>query len=402
MNPAPGSRYLSGKYISGHPDINDPVDNSSIVFTAKGLAIQNRAKSSIGLIPPDQIKDVSVEDASTIQTRVTATRLLTLGVLAFAAKKKQVSNEFYVTISWNDGRFDHETIFEFTGKEANTQANTLRNGLISICRQSPEDRQAAFDKIEADRLAVAAKKQADAEARAAMRANQPAPVKKAGAPMWLLVTGGLFVLLIIGVILIISNAPSVKSSSAATTSVSSVPTYKILSEHHNDVLKKCDLAIEIKDTVSEEQLRRIAYELHKDRTKYQRTYIGIYLPGMKVNAGSWATATYLPNLEVKIIGTKLATGSESISKAEEKVIGKWTWESSDADMYILIERDGKPYMKTIWKDGKGEQVDELVKSGSRYDYKKKDPIGVYYIVKNDGSLGFYNKTGEEFATGTPK
>lgn len=302
MNPKPGSRYLSGKYISGHPGINSPVEKTTIAFTAQGLVIQNGTRAAIALIPPDQIKNVSVEDASTVQSRVTATRLLALGVFAFAAKKKQMTTDFYLTIKWNDGRFDHETIFEFTDTNANAQANTLRNAIIGFCQQSPEDRQAAFDKIEAEKQAAAAKKQADAQARSAMLAAQQANVKKTNPLVWIVTFGTLFIVFIVVMVMAFSSASKYRSS-YATNATSAVPTYRILNEHHNDVLKKCNVDIEIKEKLSEDQLKILANDLHKDRLNFKRTYIGIYLPGMKVNAGSWATATYLPDLQVEIIGS---------------------------------------------------------------------------------------------------
>ena len=56
------------------------------------------------------------------------------GVFAFAWKKKTKHELAYITIYWNDGKFDHETIFEFEGRNAMTRANSSRNKLINLAK----------------------------------------------------------------------------------------------------------------------------------------------------------------------------------------------------------------------------------------------------------------------------
>lgn len=131
-------KYFSGKYISGHPNINTPIPVTNAEVNKENIVIFGAVGGKLseqGKIPLSQIKNVSVEDASTIEKKITATRLLTLGVFAFAAKKKKVNPEFYLTALWNDGRFETETIFEFEGEHANRNANTLRNVIINRCKE---------------------------------------------------------------------------------------------------------------------------------------------------------------------------------------------------------------------------------------------------------------------------
>lgn len=56
--------------------------------------------------PWSDIRSVEIEGPDEVQKRVTATRLIGLGVFAFAAKKKQ--KHAYVTVTSDDG----EAIFE--------------------------------------------------------------------------------------------------------------------------------------------------------------------------------------------------------------------------------------------------------------------------------------------------
>lgn len=128
----------SGKYISGHPDIDDPITSSIIVPKSSSLVIINDIASHSSRVQAEIannfIKNVLVEDQTTIERRVTVGRLLLTGLFAFALKKKKKNELAYLVIEWNDGKFEHETIFEFEGKEAIQNANTARNKLIRLVR----------------------------------------------------------------------------------------------------------------------------------------------------------------------------------------------------------------------------------------------------------------------------
>lgn len=63
------------------------------------------------------------------------------------------------------------------------------------------------------------------------------------------------------------------------------------------------LDVRINRRVSKEVLRSIALTLKKaDRRTYDRTFLGYYLPNMKINEGYWATTHFTPSLEVRILG----------------------------------------------------------------------------------------------------
>ena len=129
----------TGKYFSGHPDINTPVEKT-IIYPIDGiLAIMNAtsyntAPVKIAEINNSFIKNVQVLDKTSIENKVTLGRVLLTGVFALAWKKKKVNEAAYLTIEWNDGRFDHETIFEYEGKGSMQAANTARNKIIQVIR----------------------------------------------------------------------------------------------------------------------------------------------------------------------------------------------------------------------------------------------------------------------------
>lgn len=134
------------RYIGGHPDIDEVIENSWLVPTDKEISIQWCKPNAYGLyrgavtmatLPTNQVKAIKIEDASTIERKVTLGRFIMLGALGALAFKKKVKTETaYLTIDWNDGRFDHETSFEFSGNGAFQRANHARNRLIKLCRSS--------------------------------------------------------------------------------------------------------------------------------------------------------------------------------------------------------------------------------------------------------------------------
>ncbi len=129
----------AGKYIAGHPRIDNslkftaifPKNNCLYIFEYTDAQFLKRPIER-ATIQFTSIKNIAIEDASTIEKRLTVGRLLAFGVFAFALKKKQKNELAYLTIEWDDGMFNHETYFEFEGKEAMQKANTARNKLLRI------------------------------------------------------------------------------------------------------------------------------------------------------------------------------------------------------------------------------------------------------------------------------
>lgn len=122
-----------GSYVGGHPKIDNLVKTSSIYKKGSNLIITDTRliyPEYKGEIPIDKIKSILLEDSSTIENKITLGRVLLVGIFALAWRKKKKNELAFVTIDWNDGNFDHSTIFSFEGKDAMQTANTTRNRLI--------------------------------------------------------------------------------------------------------------------------------------------------------------------------------------------------------------------------------------------------------------------------------
>ncbi len=145
------NELFSAKYLGGHPSINNNGDlrvfhkNNQLVLVSFFTELVSDDKVGqydkydfyiCGSIDFASIKEVTLEDQSTIENRITVGRMLLVGPLAFAWKKKEKIESAYLILDWNDGTFNHKTLFEFTGSSSMQKANTARNKLINTVKKS--------------------------------------------------------------------------------------------------------------------------------------------------------------------------------------------------------------------------------------------------------------------------
>ena len=99
-----------------------------------------------------------------------------------------------------------------------------------------------------------------------------------------------------------------------------------------------------------------------------------------------------------IIIVSCGQADEKSSKAEVSGEILNTWESkmvtTESTLY-LVKEDGKLLMKTVYKEGDRQIVEELTESSegkvTRYDYEDGD--GDYYQLEVNGDLGMYDEEG---------
>lgn len=129
-----------GSYTGGHPHIDKEI-NPCIIYKKESDFLLCQQSSTfempsdpIGIIPLQSITNISLEDASSIEKKITLGRVLLVGVFALAWKKNKKNEIAYIAIDWNDGRFEHSTIFSFQGPNAMQNANTARNALLRLAK----------------------------------------------------------------------------------------------------------------------------------------------------------------------------------------------------------------------------------------------------------------------------
>jgi hypothetical protein len=83
-------------------------------------------------IPNSQIKDIVIEGKDEVNRRVTVTRLLAVGIFAFALKKKNKDQEAYITLELIDG----QEVILFVDNKAPMALRAKLAKVISAVKQS--------------------------------------------------------------------------------------------------------------------------------------------------------------------------------------------------------------------------------------------------------------------------
>ena len=97
------------------------------------LWVDSRTLNTIGKIQKTSITKIFVEDKSTATKRITATRLVAIGIFALAFQKNKSIPAFYLIIEFADGNLINQAYFEFQNAEKANQANQdLRKYLKGI------------------------------------------------------------------------------------------------------------------------------------------------------------------------------------------------------------------------------------------------------------------------------
>lgn len=134
-----------GDYLIGLPSVNRKVENVRCAvyrdrfdFMQDGWLLDS--------IPRNSVHQITVDSKSQVTQRLTATRIVALGVFALAAPKNQRHQEFCLVIDWNDFHGAQTTVFEFVGENAAGLANQAANTLKR------------YSKVKNNRLKVSEKK----------------------------------------------------------------------------------------------------------------------------------------------------------------------------------------------------------------------------------------------------
>lgn len=208
-----------------------------------------------------------------------------------------------------------------------------------------------------------------------------------------------------------SSAPPTRTAPNPQTTVTSPPqeqptatpipkdlTYTIINKNIVPGIKR-GLDIRLNKKVSEDVLKSIAMKLkNSDSNSYERTFIGYYLPEMKVDAGYWATTHFNPDLEVRILGRtveqeKALNQQPSVSSRE--IIGSWLHDEEPFPGRIIIFReDGALYMEKTYSDGnigKDQMVEKPSNKGRKFmKGKRTGPDHDYYLIDN-GNLQIWSQ-----------
>jgi len=155
---------------------------------------------------------------------------------------------------------------------------------------------------------------------------------------------------------------------------------------------KRSLDVRISRRVSEGELGAIAEQLrNRDPNQYDRTFIVYYLPDMDPGSGGWATSHFIPDLDIRILGTtveqekRLASAPET--ELDQDVIGIWGSDQPYLPARITLYREGgKTLILQRYSDGSGSPAEVVESETSRGQRYIKPGSGDYFLITASGEL----------------
>lgn len=134
--------FTEGKYAAGHPEIDQPMQEIVLAFCRDRVMIFNSLSPSnlvrTGEILYSDITSISVDDAYTLERKITARGLHPVSGFAFASVTKTKENIFYTTIILNNAGSENEIFIEFEGDESLSNAENLKGLLVKYVTKSAQ------------------------------------------------------------------------------------------------------------------------------------------------------------------------------------------------------------------------------------------------------------------------
>ena len=188
-----------------------------------------------------------------------------------------------------------------------------------------------------------------------------------------------------------------KEEEATDKAVSNIPNdMEIINKQIDENASKVSIDIRLKQKVDKEQLKEIASYLKDTETEryYEKVFLTYYLPGMKINAGAWATSHFEgSNLNIEVYGATKEEEKNIAGRSEKEenveIIGKWE-DPVVGNLLIIYKEKGDFILEKVFESGTNKS--ELRKSGNKYIVEDNE-FGEYYVINNDGSLGMYDDQG---------
>lgn len=200
----------------------------------------------------------------------------------------------------------------------------------------------------------------------------------------------------------ISTGTAPTASVTAEKPVETKATYRILEITKDEGISKLNADVILSKKMDAAQLKELGLRIKDSIGSYQKNYLFFYLNGMKVGSGAWATAHFAPDEEIRILGATQAEEDSSKSKlrVDGKVIGKWYDEQRSSSGLSFYEKDGKCFLKRVYKGGT-PIITRFVRTGNTFKPKAETGLGEYFIMQEDGTLGFVNDEGKVFGQAFP-
>ena len=155
---------------------------------------------------------------------------------------------------------------------------------------------------------------------------------------------------------------------------------------------KRGLTVRLDKKISKKVLIDVAHKLKEsDPNNYERTLINYFLPGMTMDAGSWASTNFNPELEVRISGLSIEQEGSLMSHpkpATNGIHGIWIDELSNRRITIFSNKGGL-FLEQLYTDGSSgivelkSEIEDGVSMFIEIGGHESDPP---YFIGPDGNL----------------
>lgn len=166
---------------------------------------------------------------------------------------------------------------------------------------------------------------------------------------------------------------------------------------------KATISIEIESSIDENAIEWLATKMKEEMFKdAERVFIFFNLKGDSIKRSAWAIAHFLPELEIRILGSK----KEDIQvldeiKIAEEILETWIdYYSVTPCKYFLIKDNGTLFMKSFYaKTGLSneyELTDEVIETHNNGTIKLNydNGHGEYFVIEKNRNLGLYGENGK--------
>lgn len=176
--------------------------------------------------------------------------------------------------------------------------------------------------------------------------------------------------------------------------------FKIRSDEKKPDIKRV-VEVDLRERITEQQIKDIANEIKSnDKTLYQRTFVMFFIP--EVVGSAWASATFDPDLNVKIFGSSKADHEMLDAKkvdVEGNFLGQWKANWGFEYQIIFEDKNGKIFKHLIFPDSEQspEEMTLINIDGKKaYQDESGKDHGEYYVINSNGNLEFWSENGNYY------
>jgi hypothetical protein len=181
-----------------------------------------------------------------------------------------------------------------------------------------------------------------------------------------------------------------------------------IAEDYKRLKVKRSVKVVVSEKVTTEDLSKLAVKIkNSDPIPYQRTFIGYLLKGQE-DEGFWATTSFSPDLEVKILGVSVEDDNASKQLKIDNAVGAWLdpgnvihaiyYKNKELYLGYKSASSEKDVGKRTINSPDEEMVVKKVKQGLRVDDKNGNDFGDFYIINKNGDLEVWSEKKGKYRT----